>query len=264
MKLMRPLLFVSTALLALLSACSPAASATPIPTIVLQSGSSPSSKGVSASGEIVPAHKAQLSFPLTGTVRTVNVKEGDAVTAAQPLVTLDTAILESKVKVADANLRAAQINYKYIYRTSTRDQEHLDSALADVARAQALLDAANATLAQATLSAPFPGTIAAVNITSAETVVPGQVVIILGDLTHLQVETTDLSERDAPSVQIGQSAQVEVTALNQSFAGKVTDVARIASTVGGDTVYKVTIDFDAQPTGLLWGMTTNVRIETGK
>jgi multidrug resistance efflux pump len=94
--------------------------------------------------------------------------------------------------------------------------------------------------------------------------VPGQVVIVMGDLSRFQVETTDLSERDAPKVGVGQAAQVEVMALNQQFAGKVTDVSRISSTVGGDVVYKVTIELDLQPPGLLWGMTANVRITTGK
>lgn len=85
---------------------------------------------------------------------------------------------------------------------------------------------------------------------------------MLGDLSTFQVETTDLSERDAPSVQVGQTANVTVTALNDQFPGKVVDVSRISSTVGGDVVYKVTIQLDSQPKGLLWGMTTDVSIAT--
>jgi multidrug resistance efflux pump len=152
-----------------------------------------------------------------------------------------------------------QIHYSYLARTGT-DQEHLDSALADVARVQATLDAAKAALAQATLAAPFSGTIASVDIVPSETVVPGQVVIMLGDFSDFRVETTDLSERDVPKVKVGQPAQVRVIALNQSLPGKVTEVSRIASTIGGDVVYKVTIEFDNQPTGLLWGMTADVQI----
>jgi hypothetical protein len=87
---------------------------------------------------------------------------------------------------------------------------------------------------------------------------------MLGDLTHFRVETTDLSERDAPKVSLGQAAQVNVPALNRDFPGKVSDVSRISSTVGGDVVYKVTIELDTQPAGLLWGMTTNVQIAVGK
>ena len=91
---------------------------------------------------------------------------------------------------------------------------------------------------------------------------PGQEVIMLGDLTNFQVETTDLSERDAPLVQVGQTASISVQALGKEFPAKVVDVSRISSTVGGDVVYKVTLQFDTQPQGLLWGMTTDVNIQT--
>jgi HlyD family secretion protein len=51
--------------------------------------------------------------------------------------------------------------------------------------------------------------------------------------------------------------------LNQEFPGKVIEISRISSTVGGDVVFKVTIDLDEQPQGLLWGMSADVKIETG-
>lgn len=249
-------------LLILLAACGPTSSATAIPTVVLGTNQGSSTNSVTASGVIVPVREAHLSFPLTGVVRTVSVQVGDRVTAGQPLAALDSSVLEAEAKVADADLQAMQIQYKYLARTGT-DQEHLDSALADVARAQALLEVAKATLAQASLLAPIDGTITSVDIAPGEVINSAQVAMTMGDLTHFRVETTDLGERDAPFVQIGQSAEVNVTALGQSFAGKVTDISRISSTLGGDVVYKVTVELDTQPSGLLWGMTTDVRISTG-
>ncbi len=254
-------LLISFVVLLALSACSGNTVDTPIPTVVLNSRPQTASGGVTASGEIVPEPKATLSFPLTGTVKTVEVKAGDRVTKGQTLITLDPTVWQAKVQEAQASLVAAQANVHYLIRNGT-DQEHIDAANADVAQSQATLDAANATLAQATLTAPFDGTVASVDTAVAETVVPGQEVIMLGNLSNFRVETTDLSERDAPSVQVGQKAQVTVTALNQQFPGTVTDISRISSTVGGDVVYKVTIQFDSQPKGLLWGMTTDVSIET--
>ena len=263
-------LFIVLLLALGLAACAPNAAPTPIPTIVLGSNVSTSSSdsgaggggSVSASGEIVPEPKAQLSFPLTGTVKTVAVKAGDRVSKGETLVTLDTALWEAKVKEAQGDLAAAQANEHYLARIGD-DQEHIDAANADVEKSKAAVDSANLTLAQATLTAPFDGTIASVDISPAETVTPGRVVIMLGDLSNFQVETTDLSERDAPAVQAGQSAVISVIALGKEFPGKVADVSRISSTVGGDVVYKVTLKFDEQPQGLLWGMTTDVRIQTG-
>ena len=245
----------------MLAACSGNAVPTAIPTVVLSSKPSASSSGVSASGQIVPQPKASLSFPLTGIVKRVEVKAGDKVTKGQALATLDTTLWEAKVREAEAEVTAADANERYLVRIG-EDQEHIDAANADIEHAQASVDSAKATLAQATLTAPFDGTIASVDISSAETVIPGQEVIMIGDLSNFQVETTDLSERDAPLVQVGQKASVSVTALNDQFPGTVVDISRVSSTVGGDVVYKVTIRFDSQPQGLLWGMTTDVTIET--
>ena len=245
------------------TACGQNSTPVAIPTIILNSKPASASNSVTASGEIVPEPKAQLSFPLTGVVNSVAVQEGDKVTTGQTLVTLDTMILNANVEEAQASLEAAQTQVRYEKRIGT-DQEHIDAAQADVDRAQADLDSAKATLTQATLTAPFDGTIAEVDISPAETVTPGQVVIMIGDLSNFRVETTDLSERDVTGVNVGQTASVTVQALNQTFNGNVVDVARVSTTVGGDVVYKVTIALDSQPQGLRWGMTTDVAIQTGK
>ncbi len=264
--------WIATLLIALiLSACTSVGSTpTAIPTVSLDNSKSPSStqssdaNSVSASAFIVPVQNAELSFANVGRVKAVDVKVGDQVKANQVLVELDTTLLEAKVKEAEANLAAAQVQVKYLKRVGT-DEVHLESAQAEADRAQALLDSANATLAaQSTLVAPFDGTIAAVDISSGETVIPGQVVITMGDLSKFQVETKDLSERDVPRVQVGQNANVFIKALNQEFPGKVIDISRVSSTVGGDVVFKVTIDLADQPQGLLWGMSADVKIQTGK
>jgi len=253
-----------------LSACAAASQQTPIPTVSLDNNSSTSNpqasnaNSVSASAIIVPIQKADLAFPSVGRVKAVNVKVGDPVMAGTVLVELDTTLLEAKVREAEANLTVAQVQVNYLKRVGT-DEVHLESAQAEADRAQALLDSANATLAtQSTLLAPFDGIVVSVDISPAETVVPGRVIITVGDLSKLQVETKDLSERDVPRVQTGQTASIFIEALNQEFPGKVIDISRISSTVGGDVVFKVTIDLDEQPQGLLWGMSADVKIETGK
>ncbi|MEK6753128.1 MAG: HlyD family efflux transporter periplasmic adaptor subunit [Chloroflexota bacterium] len=253
-----------------LSACGQPGTPEAIPTISLEDGQSSanvpqtnSGDSVSATGTVVPKAEARLSFTSVGRVTSVNVQVGDVVEAGQILIELDTAILEAKVNEAESNLAVAEIQVKYLIRMGA-DEKHLELAGADVARAQALVDSANATLnAQSQLTAPFAGTVVTVDISSAETVTPGKVVIVLGDLGGFRIETTDLSERDVPNVKIGQTAGVFIEALNEEFTGKVTDVARISTTLGGDVVYKVTIDFDQQPAGLLWGMSADVEILVG-
>jgi HlyD family secretion protein len=87
-----------------------------------------------------------------------------------------------------------------------------------------------------------------------------QVVVTLATLNALQLETTDLSERDITNVKRGDSVDISIEALNANVSGKVIGISPIAETVGGDVVYKVTIALDEQPKGLRWGMTAEVTI----
>lgn len=254
----------------ILSACTATVQPTPIPTLALSNGGSGTGTQssdedtVSASAVIVPVNDARLSFSAIGRVTAVDVKVGDRVTAGQTLVTLDTTVQEARVREAEANLLAAQVQLQYNKRLGL-DQVHLQTAEADVARMQALVDSAQAVLAsQSTLVAPFDGTIISLDIAPAEVVVPGSVVIVLGDLTSYKIETTDVSERYITRIQIGQPATVFIEALGEEFSGRVADVARISTTLGGDVVYQVTINLDTQPRGLLWGMSADVEIQTGR
>ena len=89
---------------------------------------------------------------------------------------------------------------------------------------------------------------------------PGQNLVIISDTDHLQVKTTDLSERDIIRVKIDDSATITVDALNEQFEGKVIGISSVANTLGGDVVYEVTIAFIEQPEGLLGGMSAEVTI----
>jgi HlyD family secretion protein len=252
----------------LLSACGTvAATPTPIPTVSLDEGNSTTTQpddtnSISASAVIVPIKESELAFSSVGRVTAVSVNVGDRVSAGQTLVKLDATIQEARVREAEANLLAAQVQYNYQKRLGL-DEVHIESAEADVARMQALFDSAKAILdTQYSLVAPFSGTVVSVDIAPSETVMPGQVVIVLGDLSRYRVETTDLSERDVTRVRVGQSAKVFIEALEEEFTGTVIDIDLVSSTLGGDVVFKVTVELHDQPGGLLWGMSADVQIET--
>lgn len=261
------------------SACGQANSTEAIPTVVLKdsstaaSNSQPSSgDSVNASAVVVPAQTARLSFTNIGRVTEVNAQVGDKVNAGDVLVQLDTSILEAKVREAEANLAYAEIQLTYLVRNvgcrgegCAPSYKNIEVAEIDVARAQALLDSANAALAsQSALTAPFTATVISVDISPYETVAPGQIVMVLGDLSKYRIETTDLSERNVGKVKVGQTASIFIEALGEEFSGKVVNIARNSSELGGDVVYKVTIEFDKQPTGLLWGMSADVDISVGE
>jgi len=276
---MKKVFLVLVSLLAILViACGGATSTEAVPTVVLE-GAAPAASNtkpgsgnvITASAIAVPAQDARLSFLSIGRVTSVNVEVGDEVNAGDVLVQLDMSVQEAKVREAEANLKYAQIQLDYLIRNAgcrnncAPSQQHIEVAENDVASAQALVDSAKAILAaQADLAAPFAGTVISVDISPYETVAPGQVVMVLGDLSRYRIETTDLSERDVNKVKVGQAAMVFMDALGGEFTGKVVDVARISSEIGGDVVYKVTIEFDEQPADLRWGMSADVEINIGE
>lgn len=239
-----------------------------------QGANTPADGTVIASAVIVPAQISEMGFVISAPVREVTVKEGDKVQAGQMLVILDTPDLEFSVVEAEAAVRSARADAEIQrYRNKTRNQagkviylsgprELIDVADAKVQQSQSALEVAQATLAQGSLLAPYDGTVVQVNVAPGEFVQPGQVVSVIGNLEHLQVETTDLSERDIPNVKLGQIALVHVEALDTEFSGKVTAISPVADIIGGDVVYKVTVSLDKQPEGLLWGMNAEVRIIT--
>lgn len=261
----------------IIAACGGAGVPEAVPTVMLAGGAESSSPQpasgdtVAAAAVVVPLRDANLSFASIGRVSAVHVQAGDQVAAGDVLVELDTSILEAKVREAEANLRYAEIQLSYLTRNvgcrgegCAPSYQHIEVAEIDVARAQALLDSARATLdAQAHLTAPMAGVVVSVSVSPAETVSPGQVVVIVGDLSQYRIETTDLSERDVTRVKVGQPASVFIEALGEEFSGTVADVARISSELGGDVVYTVTVALDEQPAGLLWGMSADVEIGIG-
>ena len=168
--------------------------------------------------------------------------------------------LPEDLEAAWASVASAKAQVDMLQDGATAEQ--LAIAQAVVAQAEAALEVARATLNQATLTAPFSGTVADVQVSPGQIVMPGQVVLTLADLSHLQVETTDLSERDVTGVQMGQEATVYMEALNVDVPGRVARISPLASTVGGDVVYTVVIALDEQPEGLRLGMSAEVEIAT--
>ena len=241
----------------------------PIPAARAQGGAT-----VTASATLQPAHVARLGFLSGALLKEVDVKEGDVVQAGQVLASVEASELEYAVTAAEAALRSAQSyaqlqrygssrvfrNGQFVYQAPPR--ETIDKADMRVTLAQAVLDEAKAALAQNTLLAPYAGTVTSVPFLPGQLVQLGDSVVTIATLDQLQIETTDLAERDIAKVKVGQKATVFIDALDAEFPATVIAIAPRADKVGGDVVFKVTLAFDEQPDGLLWGMTAELTITT--
>jgi multidrug resistance efflux pump len=181
---------------------------------------------------------------------------------AEELDMAKAAVEAARAQVDVAQAQAGQAKAQLDQLLAGPSAEAINVAEAQVQEAQAAVEAAQVALDQMTLPAPFAGTVAVLEVSVGETVLPGQTVLTLADLNHLQVETTDLSERDVDNVAVGQQVTVYVEALGLEIAGRVVRIANQASKIGGDVVYTVVVELDEQPPDLRWGMSVDVGITT--
>jgi len=186
------------------------------------------------------------------------------VTQAEASVVIAQAQLaqrEADVQSAKAAAKQAEAQYDLV-KTGTRSED-IAVARAGVAQAEASLAAAQNALDDATLRAPFDGTVGELLVEQGELVQPQITMVRFGDLTTMQVETTDLSEVDISAIQVRQPATVSVDALGgRELDGIVERIGTIAGDRRGDTVYQVIISLqDADVSTLRWGMSAYVTIK---
>lgn len=168
----------------------------------------------------------------------------------------EVAKVDAELQLAKAEMDAAQSALDRL--KDGIDPSELALALARLANANAQLSASQAALADLEIKAQFAGTIVELMLQAGEWVLPGSPILRLVDLDHLQVETTDLSERDLGAVAVGSAVRVYVKALNVEVMGVVSEIASLASTLGGDVVYGTTIMLNEKPEGLRAGMSVEV------
>lgn len=211
-------------------------------------------------------------------VRVLNALEGTAIESDVLLAQAELALANAELheaeqeqerlnegpNPADVALLEAQIvaaNQDYEIYKDGPDPDDVAIAEARLENASAQLTAAEAQLADLELVAPFTGVVSELRINPSEWVSPGQPVLLLADLDHLQVETTDLGEIDVAQIEVGETAIITFDALPEvTVKGTVTRIAPKASE-GSGVNYTVVLEMDEVPTALRWGMTVFVDIE---
>lgn len=246
-------------LLMLLVGCSatPAATSEPAPAAAVVEVGNTSANAIE--GLVVPSQQSTLSFLVSGPVAEISVSEGDHVEAGDPLLTLTSVDLDSQVSNAEAALRAAVADLQYwLIARKNKPPERRWLAEDRVDAANAAVETALASQKQKTLLAPYAATVIEVKVAPGEVVNAQQAVILLANLKDLQIETTDLSERDVVNIKVGQPARVYIEALDAEIIGTVTNIATLASDYNGDVVYTATIQLDEIPAALRWGMSVEI------
>lgn len=167
---------------------------------------------------------------------------------------------EAAVEAARAQVTQAEQQLALLKAGATA--EEIAAAEARVAQAQARLEAARVALSRSQVRAPFAATVGAVNVRAGELVTPGQPLVVLGDLSTLRVETTDLDEVDVAQVTVGQQVTVTFDALPERvFTGRITRISPMTRPGTGGVYYTAFVELEEIDPAIRWGMTAFVDIE---
>ncbi len=144
------------------------------------------------------------------------------------------------------------------------DADRIRQAELQIEQAQLSLEQAKDNLANASLSAPFDGVVAAVNVQAGAAAPTGLPAVTLLDTAELYIEV-NVDEIDIGKIAVGQAVSVTLDAHPQAtLHGTVERIAATPTNVGGVIAYKLRVKL-ADTGGLLVleGMTVSVLIQTG-
>src|SRR5918912_3309406 len=219
---------------------------------------------VTASGQIRPQTKVDLSADVTGRIVRLAVREGQMVARGQFLLQIDPEQARAAVDRAQASLASAraqsaqakanliqsQKNYERsaaIKKTNAQliSDEQLDqlrtavdvnqalyeSAEHAVGQAQAALRDAQNSLGKTTIFAPMPGRVTRLNVEAGETAVPGTfnkdaaTLLTISDMSVLETKVK-VDETDVAHISLGDSAVVQIDAFpDTTFVGRVVEIS---------------------------------------
>ena len=211
-----------------------------------------------ASGIAAPMRQATLSTKLMGTVLSVSVREGEAVSEAQPLVRIDARDLAARegqvaagIAEADAMQREARAQagrIRALYADSAATKSQLDATETGLARADAGVRSAHAAAAElgavsayAVIRAPFAGIITKRFVDPGAFAAPGSPLIAIQDGRQLRI-TANVTPDMARGVRRGQhiDARIEgravvaiVEGIVPSAAGNLYTINALVTNAGG-------------------------------
>ena len=163
-----------------------------------------------------------------------------------------------QVAAAKLGVQSAELGYDGAVNVDTDAAVAADRAT--VAQAESAVSDAKRTLSLATLTAPIDGVISSVTIEPGDSV-SGTVVLLRGTAVEVAASIT---ESNLPSVQVGQSAEVSLPALDLTVVGTVDsmDLAGATRSASGVVSYGIVISLDTPPEGVAPSMTADVDITT--
>ena len=226
------------------------------------------------SGIVAAANTSSLSFAVSGTVKTVSVKQGQRVKKNQVLATLDPEPFQINLQAARSDLQSAQAAFskqqldldrqKKLYERGWISKAGYEQALSAFDSAEGSLNVVRSRLASAErdlaktkLTAPFAGTIAEREIDPFVEVKAGQALFALNSNEALDVELS-VPDGVVGRISIGLPVNVEVSTVPEcGCSGRITEIGSAAGTANAVSVKASLVE---SAPGLLPGMTAEITI----
>jgi RND family efflux transporter MFP subunit len=134
----------------------------------------------------------------------------------------------------------------------------------DLTIAETRVILAEAAEAQASIKAPFTGTITSLDLIPGDIVSAGTTALRIDDLSRLYV-TLSISELDIASIKVGQEADITFDAISdKEYHGLVTQISMVANVSQGVVNYPVTVQITDPDESILPSMTASVSIIVAK
>ena len=219
---------------------------------------------VTASGQVRPQTKVDLSADITGKITTLSVKEGQMVSKGQFLLQIDPQQAEATVTRAEAAMAAAQAQAAQAKANLIQSQKSLERMAAMrktnaqlvseeqmeqlrtsvdvntamlessahlVEQSRAALKESRTMLGKTTIYAPMAGRVTRLNVESGETAIQGTfnkdaaTLLTISDMSVLETKVK-VDETDVARISIGDSAVVQIDAFpDTTFVGRVTKIS---------------------------------------
>ena len=200
-------------------------------------------------------HAALLHGPTDGEVAVLRAQVAEAQAA---LAQAKAGSTPEQVAEAEAARAQAQAQLDDV-KAGARPEEVAVSEAA-VREAQAALDQARAALADAILTAPFSGTIGALDLEPGQYVAPGAPLVTVADLSGWKLLTDNLTEMEVVQIAEGRPVVVTFDALpGETSQGTITRIKPCSETKAGDVTYTVEIALPNPSAQVRWGMTASVQ-----
>jgi membrane fusion protein (multidrug efflux system) len=185
-------------------------------------------------GVLAPLRSVGVNAQTGGALLSVRVEEGDLVRAGQTLAEIDSRELRAQVRSAEASLSLAKSTAErsealFKDRVVTAAEHERDQA--NLAAAQATLDALKTRLGYALVRAPTAGVITEKRNEAGDVVSAQSRLFTIADVSTLVVRV-QVSELDISGLSIGQRAQMTVDAVDAaSFTGTIRRIFPAADSV---------------------------------